>query len=150
MCVIVYHLLTVSALYLGSCNCVRHQPLCSQGDAAQSQLLLTLIHRQWAEPPHSLSSFHLVTEQIKLFLWEKSAYVLNLFRLWSWGDAFSSFQMHCHGSLAFPICTFKLSRQRKDYQSMLNFSSEPFVSSHKTIFFLFLKVWQTLLCHNFL
>lgn len=53
--------LIVSALYLGSCNCVRHHPLCLQNDNAQSRLLLTLILQRWAEPTHPLPSLHLVT-----------------------------------------------------------------------------------------
>lgn len=53
--------LMVSALYLGSCNCGRHHPLCLQNHTAQSQLLLTLILQHWAEPPRLLSILHLVT-----------------------------------------------------------------------------------------
>ncbi len=53
--------LIVSALYLGSCNCGRHHPLCLQNHTAQSQLLLTLIRPHWAEPPCPRSGLHLVT-----------------------------------------------------------------------------------------
>lgn len=56
-----YHLLIVSALYLGSCNCSRHHLLCFQNHPAQSQSLPTLILRHWAEPPCPLPSLGLVT-----------------------------------------------------------------------------------------
>lgn len=54
--------LIVSVLYLRSCNRGRAHHLYLQDDTAQSQLRLTLILRQRAEPAtHPLSSLHLVT-----------------------------------------------------------------------------------------
>lgn len=52
--------------------------------------------------------------------------------MWSWGDVSSSFQMHYDKSLAVLMSTFMLTYKihgGKSISHLLNFSSEPFVSS---------------------
>lgn len=98
--------LIVSALCFRSFNCDRHHPLCLQNHTAQSQLQATLILQHRAEPLDPLLRLHLFTADgrvDKLIPMKKLAYVLSLFRLWSWGDTFMSFQID--RSLAFLLCT---------------------------------------------